>query len=926
MERSGLELVAEGADTFMRDMDAAGRSIDNFVGNAEGGAGGLDGFGRAAAGASTEVNGLSTVAAGAAGVLGGVLLAGIAAVGSGLLEVSEKAAVVKRSLGELGNAEMGAVLNDAALLEARYGVELPEAVGAASTLMSEFGLTSDEAMAFIVSGFDKGLNASGDFLDSIGEYANLYADNGFAADEFFSSMQTGLAGGVLGTDKAADAFKEFGIRIQELGDDVWGPDGAMRHDLGMTDEEITTLFEGMRDGSVTVADVYDTIIPKLRAMDDPIAQNTVGVKLFGTQWEDLGAEAILAIDTTMTGMDDMATSADESRGRIESLGEIWPRIWGGFVAALAPANEAILNFINALGGDTEALAALPGWAQELVGAVQGIPGAIDGAKQSVDAFFNTPLGTMLKDGAADVAGYFSGEFQTDLNNGIALAEAGLNRIAESDFGQRLQRGAGVVANYFVNEWPADFQNGIALVEGYLAPLAPEAERIFTDTKEGASLVASYILDEWPTDFQNGVDLVVDFVTKLPERAQTAFDDFKTALTELPGQLTTEAEAIGSAIVDGIADGIGNAADRAIQAARDLASGLPEWVKKTLGIASPSKVFADEVGMPISQGIAQGILDGVDVALSAAETLGDDVLRELTTMAEQARAILDDVFEGQIGLTRGRAGGLRLLDDANADITKASQDRAKAEADIAKVMAEQARVRRESEAEIAALMAERAQLEVTAAQNIDPAKRAAAAEKLAEIDREIAERRLADTERLAELDRRLVDEHEALAAAQERYNEASARSVRLAQQLAAAQSRADEIARLDPQEAARFLELRQRQIAELAGLQEQFDSASDQVTRSLLADQIALIRQAQDAELRQFSIESERRLAEIASLGAMASVSPIASAGAAGGTSYATTSNSISISGVNMTEAQLVRIINQVLDGRAARAGTTARMT
>jgi hypothetical protein len=943
MEQAGLELIARGASAFEQDLAGGERAINDFARSIDDGASGFGDFERGAGGASKGLDGLASVAGGAAGIISGALVGGILAAGSALAEVSEKAAIVERALGDLGSADMSAVLNDAALLEARYGVELPEAVGAASTLMDEFGLTSEQAMDFIVDGYAKGMDASGDFLDSIGEYSNLFADNGFAAEEFFSTMQTGMAGGVLGTDKAADAFKEFGIRIQEVGDDLFGPDGGLNQLF--SPDEMTALFDGLQDGSVTVADAYDMIMPRLAAMDNPIHQNALGVKLFGTQWEDLGASAILAIDTTMTGMDDMAAGADESRGRIESLGEIWPRIWGGFVAALEPANEAILNFINAIGGDTEALAALPGWAQDLVGAVQGIPGVIDGAKAKIDEFFNTPLGTMLKDGATDVASYFSGPFQEDLNNGIALAEAGLNRIAESDFGKRLQAGAGVVANYFVNEWPADFQNGIALVEGYLAPLAPEAERIFTEAKQGAELIASYILDEWPTDFQNGVDLVVDFVTKLPERAQTAFDDFKKRLAELPAQLLADAQAIGESIVDGIADGISNAAGRAIQAARDLASSLPEWVQKVLGIASPSKVFADEVGMPISQGIAEGILAGIDATLAAGAELTDELLKQMTSAAEQAREILDGVLSGQIGLSRGGAAGIGLLAGSRREVEQAAARQARAQEGMAKVEAERLaavaaieadrqKAAEESARKVAELEAQRAGLEVTAAQNLDPQKRIAAAEQLAELERKIAaeqakaaEADLAARQKAADADQKAAERRADLQAdadaATMELERAKLRNARIEQQLAEAQQQANELAATDPQEAARFLALRQRQIAELDRLQSELDSATTRSTQRLIADQIALVREAQAGELEQFRIESGRRIADLIDFGQANTFSPLAPVGT-GDTSNSTT-NSITINGTNFTIAQLTQLIRSVLAEQAATATNIRRM-
>lgn len=77
-------------------------------------------------------------------------------------------------------------------------------LNSAAALQKKFGLSSQEALDFIVTGFQKGLNNSDDFLDSIGEYANLFAEGNVTADQIFSLMETGISGGVLGTDKMAD--------------------------------------------------------------------------------------------------------------------------------------------------------------------------------------------------------------------------------------------------------------------------------------------------------------------------------------------------------------------------------------------------------------------------------------------------------------------------------------------------------------------------------------------------------------------------------------------------------------------------------------------------------------------------------------------------------------------------------------------------
>ena len=89
--------------------------------------------------------------------------------------------------------------------------------------------------------------------------------------------------------------------------------------------------------------------------------------------------------------------------------------------------------------------------------------------------------------------------------------------------------------------------------------------------------------------------------------------------------------IGGAIVRGLASGIRGAAGLAIQAAKDLANILPGWVKKTLGISSPSKVFA-AIGKNVGDGLVVGMMASlpgvkkaaVKVADAAAFGVGDEL--------------------------------------------------------------------------------------------------------------------------------------------------------------------------------------------------------------------------------------------------------------------------------------------------------------
>lgn len=64
--------------------------------------------------------------------------------------------------------------------------------------------------------------------------------------------------------------------------------------------------------------------------------------------------------------------------------------------------------------------------------------------------------------------------------------------------------------------------------------------------------------------------------------------------------------VGMEIIRGVAGGISGAAGELLDAAANAAGNALNWMKKKLGIKSPSRVFRDEVGKFIPQGIAVGV--------------------------------------------------------------------------------------------------------------------------------------------------------------------------------------------------------------------------------------------------------------------------------------------------------------------------------
>lgn len=241
--------------------------------------------------------------------------------------------------GEMTTEELGAATEKAISFRDAFGIEVNESTQAANTLMEQFGLTSDEAFTFIQAGLQNGLNASGDFLDTIGEYSNQFHEGGADAGEFFSVMMTGLQGGMLGTDKAADAFKEFRVRIQDGSE-------TTRQGLEMLGFSVDDFLEKLATGQMTEAEAFNEVRKALKRTDDEATLMQAGVALIGTQFEDLGAAAVDAIDLAAVKTEELGAMTSDMNAQYNNLGTIFEGLKRKAAIGLAPIGEKLVEVVK----------------------------------------------------------------------------------------------------------------------------------------------------------------------------------------------------------------------------------------------------------------------------------------------------------------------------------------------------------------------------------------------------------------------------------------------------------------------------------------------------------------------------------------------------------------------------------------------------
>lgn len=207
--------------------------------------------------------------------------------GDSIEDVAESMATVRVNT-KLSGDELQNATERALLLRDTFEFDVNESTRSAKMLMDQYGMSAEEAYNLIAQGAQNGLDKNGDLLDTINEYAVHFSSLGLSAEEMFNMLANGAASGTFSVDKLGDAIKEFGIRVKDGSDSS----AAAFEYLGYDADK---LFQTFNEGGKEAADMTQILIDELASMPDSVEKTTAGVALFGTMWEDLGAEGIKAL-------------------------------------------------------------------------------------------------------------------------------------------------------------------------------------------------------------------------------------------------------------------------------------------------------------------------------------------------------------------------------------------------------------------------------------------------------------------------------------------------------------------------------------------------------------------------------------------------------------------------------------------------------
>ncbi|MBN8236829.1 phage tail tape measure protein [Halobacillus kuroshimensis] len=253
-------------------------------------------------------------------------------------DVARSMMMVKQNIQGIGNGkELRQVTKDMLTLADVTESDMSEAARGVNQMMHNFGLTAEEAMDLFAKGQQEGLNFSQEMFDNISEYAPLFEQMGFSAEEYFTILANGTKNGAYNLDYINDLMKEFDVRIRDGSDRTADAFGSMT-------EETQALFKEFENGEATAEDLFKRVIPELEDMGDQVKANQISVELFGTKWEDMGAQTVYSLDEmdeSLQGVDGSMKELSESQE--QTFSREFKKTLRDILKALEPLGEELLD-------------------------------------------------------------------------------------------------------------------------------------------------------------------------------------------------------------------------------------------------------------------------------------------------------------------------------------------------------------------------------------------------------------------------------------------------------------------------------------------------------------------------------------------------------------------------------------------------------
>lgn len=347
----------------------------------------------------------------------------------------------------------------------------------------------------------------------------------------------------------------------------------------------------------TVATGIMTALPQLIPMATSIIQ---------TLWNALVTAAPQLLSAAVTIMQNIATGiATNLPSLIPAALSILTQISSGLRSGVGQLVDGALAIVQAIG----------------TGIIQSLPALIESVPQIV-----TNIANIINDNAPKLittAASLIGQLAMGLIQAIPTLVSNIPQIIEA-----------IVSVFLAFNWLDIgktiidmFKNGILSMVGAVQSAAGNILNAINNTLRN---LPSTLLNLGKQGIQGLINGIKSLFGAIGSAMSTIANAIVNGVKSLPGQLLS----IGGQIVQGLINGIRSGISGVVSAIGDMVSSAVNAAKNFLGIHSPSRVFRDQIGWMITQGMALGIKKGEQQVLTVADQLNNKLIAKEEELAKK----------------------------------------------------------------------------------------------------------------------------------------------------------------------------------------------------------------------------------------------------------------------------------------------------
>lgn len=461
----------------------------------------------------------------------------------------------------------------AAISKAYDGIDFNELIQESYELASSLELDNNEALGMINSLLKVGFPP--DQLDIITEYGSQLSRAGYSAEEIQAIMKAGVETGSWNIDNLLDGLKEGRIVLSEFGQGIDEETAKLFNKIGISSKQVQEWGQAVAAGGKSGKDAMVEVAKAISNIDDSTLQNQIGVKVYGTLWEEQGN----AIVNTIVRADDEVISLEKNQ-------------------------EGLNNTISSMDSDPaikmeKAMTDLKNALQPILTIIAEVVGKV------AEWISNNPTLAATITAVITVIGILMGIFMA-----LSPIITAITALAGT-----LSVGIGAIAYpvlIVIGVITALIAIGVALYKNW-DEIKTKCSEIWTSIKD----FFSNIVDRIKTS-------VVEKFNNIKESISNKMHEVKTSISDIWNKVMDffkdiDLFEIGANIIQGLINGVKSMASSIVNSVKGVVDGAIEGAKNLLGIHSPSRVF-----MEFGEYTGEGFINGINEMKNAVAKAGQDM--------------------------------------------------------------------------------------------------------------------------------------------------------------------------------------------------------------------------------------------------------------------------------------------------------------